>query len=83
MALPRPDGQATGDAMRMLLQTFAIMGKSINAFELRDADVVLRPRLNGVGSADFSSRQRAILAGREAALAGLPELRARIAALTR
>ena len=78
-----PEGQATGDAMRMLLQTFAIMGKSINAFELRDADVVLRPRLNGVGSADFSSRQRAILAGREAALAGLPELRARIAALTR
>jgi NTE family protein len=78
-----PDGQATGDPMRMLLQTFAIMGKSINTLELRDADVVLRPRLNGVGSADFAARQRAILAGREAALAGLPELRARIVALTR
>ena len=78
-----PEGQATGDAMRMLLQTFAIMGKSINVFELRDADVVLRPRLNGVGGADFSARQRAILAGREAALAGLGDLRARIAALTR
>jgi len=77
-----PEGQATGDAMRMLLQTFAIMGKSINSFELRDADVVLRPKLNGVGSADFASRQRAILAGREAAVAGLAELRARIAALT-
>ena len=25
-----PEGQATGDAMRMLLQTFAIMGSSIN-----------------------------------------------------
>ena len=78
-----PEGQATGDAMRMLLQTFAIMGKSINVFELRDADVVLRPRLNGVGGADFSARQRAILAGREAALAGLTDLRARIVALTR
>jgi NTE family protein len=44
---------------------------------------VLRPRLNGVGGADFSARQRAILAGREAALAGLGDLRARIAALTR
>jgi NTE family protein len=77
-----PEGQATGDAMRMLLQTFAIMGKSINQFELRDADVVLRPRLNGVGSADFASRQRAIVAGREAALLGLGELRARIAAMT-
>ena len=43
-----PEGNATGDAMRMLLQTFAIMGRSINSFELRDADVVLRPRLAGV-----------------------------------
>ena len=78
-----PEGQATGDAMRMLLQTFAIMGKSINTLELRDADVVFRPKLNGVGSADFASRQRAIIAGREAALAGLAELRTRIGALTR
>ena len=76
-----PEGQATGDAMRLLLQTFAIMGKSINHFELRDADVVLRPRLNGVGSADFAARQRTIMAGREAALAALPELRARIASM--
>ncbi len=30
-----------------------------------------RPKLIGVGSADFAARQRAILAGREAALAGL------------
>jgi NTE family protein len=59
------------------------MGKSINTLELRDADVVLRPRLNGVGSADFTARQRSIMAGREAALAGLAELRARIVALTR
>ena len=78
-----PEGQATGDAMRLLLQTFAIMGKSINHFELRDADVVLRPRLNGVGSADFAARQRTIMAGREAALAALPELRARIAAMSK
>jgi NTE family protein len=78
-----PEGQATGDAMHMLLQTFAIMGKSINSFELRDADVVFRPKLNGVGSADFAARQRAILSGREAAMAGLSELRVRIAALTR
>ena len=78
-----PEGQATGDAMRLLLQTFAIMGKSINHFELRDADVVLRPKLNGVGSADFAARQRTIMAGREAALAALPELRARIATMSK
>jgi NTE family protein len=78
-----PDGNATGDAMRMLLQTFAIMGRSINNFELRDADVVLRPRLNGISSADFGARKRSIAAGREIALAMLPELKAKIAARTR
>ena len=34
----------------MLLQTVSIMGRSINNFELRDADVVLRPKLDGIGS---------------------------------
>ena len=77
-----PEGQATGDAMKMLLQTFAIMSKSINSFELREADLVLRPSLAGVGSADFTARRRAIIAGREAALKALPALKARIAALT-
>ena len=77
-----PEGNATGDPMRMLLQTFAIMGRSINGFELRDADVVLRPRLPGVSGADFAARKRVIQAGREAALAALADLRARMAAKT-
>ena len=55
--------------MKMLLQTFAIMGRSINQFELREADVVLRPRWRACRSADFTARRRAIQAGREAALA--------------
>jgi NTE family protein len=78
-----PEGNATGDVMRMLLQTFAIMGRSINVFELRDADVVVRPKLVGVSSADFSARKRSIQAGRDAALAALPLLRTRVAALAR
>ena len=78
-----PDGNATGDTLKLLLQTFAIMGKSINQFELRDADVVLRPALVGVSSADFTSRVRAIRAGREMATALLPEIKAKLAALAR
>jgi NTE family protein len=78
-----PDGAATGDPFRMLLQTFAIMGKSINHFELAGADVVLRPRLAGIGSANFTARSRAIDAGRQAMQAALPELRAKIVAQTR
>jgi NTE family protein len=73
-----PDGAPTGDPMRMLLQTFAIMGKSINSFELREADVVLRPKLAGVSSADFSNRKRSIQAGRDAMTAALPELRTKL-----
>lgn len=77
-----PDGNATGDPFKMLLQTFAIMGRSINQFELRDADVVIRPALNGVSGADFSARTRAIQAGRQAGNAALAALRARLASLT-
>jgi len=78
-----PEGNATGDAVRMLLQTFSIMGRSINNFELRDADIVLRPRLAGVSAADFAARKRSIQSGREAMLAQLPDLRARVLAKTR
>jgi len=78
-----PTGNPTGDAVRLLLQTFAIMGRSINQFELREADVVVHPRMVGVSGADFTVRKQAIDAGREAALAVLPLLRQRIAASMR
>ncbi len=78
-----PEGNPTPDAFRMLLQTFSIMSRSINALELRDADVVLRPKLNGASGADFSQRKRSIALGREAMLAMLPQLKAKIAAKTR
>jgi NTE family protein len=78
-----PEKDPPGDAFRMLMQTFSIMGRSINNYELRDADVLIRPKLDGVGSADFTARRRAIQIGREAAQAVLPQLRARIEAKTR
>jgi NTE family protein len=78
-----PEGGPTGDPFKMLLQTFAIMGKSINRFELRDADLVLRPALAGMGGSDFRSRERAVAAGRAVALQQLPALRQRILELTR
>jgi NTE family protein len=77
-----PESGGTGDALRMLLQTFAIMGRSINQFELREADVVLRPALGATSGTDFANRKRSIQAGRDAATAALGELRRRIAAKT-
>jgi NTE family protein len=70
-----PEGNPAGDSLQILLQTFAIMGKSINAYELRDADLVVRPALPGVKGSDFASRRKAIDAGRLAMQQLLPQLR--------
>lgn len=78
-----PDGNLAGGTLDVLLQTVSIMGKSINYFELKEADVVVRPALQGVSSADFSSRKKSIEAGRKAMLQMMPQLRAAIAAKTR
>lgn len=73
-----PEGNRSAGSVQLLLQTFAIMGQSINRHELAGADVVLRPALVGVGSADFTARQRSIAAGRAAMQAALPQLRSRL-----
>jgi NTE family protein len=74
-----PDGALTDNSLRMLLQTFSIMGRSINELELKDADVVVRPHLKGVAGTDFTVRRKNIEAGREAALALLPSIKAKLA----
>jgi NTE family protein len=78
-----PEANPAGGTLDVLLQTFAIMGKSINSFELKEADVVVRPALLGVSSADFGARKRSIEAGRQAMLQVLPQLRLAIASKTR
>ncbi len=65
------------------MQTFAIMGKSINTLALREAEFVVRPPLSGVKSADFGARRRSIEAGRSVLLAMLQQLKHRIAAFER
>jgi NTE family protein len=75
-----PEGNPSGDTFQILMQTFAIMGKSINQLALKDADWVVRPALSGVKSADFSARMRSIEAGRAAMREALPGLKARMAA---
>jgi NTE family protein len=56
------------------------MGKSINQHELKGADIIIRPSLAGLRSADFSARLKAIDAGRAAMLAALPALRLKLEA---
>jgi NTE family protein len=75
-----PEGNPADDTFQILMQTFTIMGKSINTLALKEADIVIRPALTGVKSADFSARRRSIEAGRVAMLAQLPKLKERLAA---
>jgi NTE family protein len=75
-----PEGNPSADPLQILMQTFAIMGKSINSWELKDADIVVRPALNGMSGGDFAGKRRAIDAGRAAMQALLPQLRAALEA---
>jgi NTE family protein len=70
-----PEGSPTTDTFQILMQTFNIMGKSLNTALLKDADVVVKPALAGVKSADFAARHKSIEAGREAMLKQLPKLK--------
>ena len=78
-----PEGSQTGDTFQILMQTFNIMGKSINTLALREAEFVVRPPLTGVKSADFGARRRSIEAGRSTMQAMLPQLKAKIAVFER
>ncbi|MFZ2825299.1 patatin-like phospholipase family protein [Hydrogenophaga sp.] len=70
-----PQDLPSNGLLSLLPKTTAIMGQSINRLELAGANVVVRPALAGVGSADFTSRQRSIDAGRVAMQAALPRLK--------
>ena len=70
-----PEGSPASDTFQILMQTFNIMGKSLNTLLLKDADLVVKPALMGVKSADFAARRKSIEAGREAMLKALPRLK--------
>lgn len=74
----QPEVQPASGAFEILLQTFAIMGQSLNQYELQQADIVIRPELASMKGNDFQSRGKAITAGERAAIAAIPELRKRL-----
>ena len=75
----RPEDAKTSDIFKVLLQTFSIMSKSISQLELPQANVVVRPALPNVGSAEFSARKKSIEAGRAAMKQALPQVKAALA----
>lgn len=74
------DAQAAVSSLEVLMQTFAIMGQRLNHYELKDADIVISPALAKMGSNDFAGRNRAIMAGEQAAAAMMPQIKAKLKA---
>ena len=74
-------GTAPGSLLGTVSQSITIMGQKLGAQELARADVVIRPRVNDMGPAAFEQKQAAIMEGERAAVAALPQIRARLAQL--
>jgi NTE family protein len=70
-----PSTQDSSGTLGILLQTTSIMGKSINAFELDLAQVVIQPELKGMRGTDFKARNAAILAGEESAMKQISQIK--------
>ncbi|MGZ3590595.1 MAG: patatin-like phospholipase family protein [Thermodesulfobacteriota bacterium] len=64
-----------------ILQSINIMYSKLSSIQLAKADVVIKPKVAHIGSADFSKRHEAILEGERAAIEALPQITAIITQL--
>ena len=76
----KPEYTKVEGTLDILLQTANIMGQRISEYELAGADIVVRPKVLQMGSAEFEKKHEAILEGEKALQAVLPAIRAKIAA---
>jgi NTE family protein len=74
----KPEGQPTDSISAILWQTTTIMGGLIAANEMKNADIVIRPRLPYVKSWDFTARHDAMIEGERVAVAALPGLKQKL-----
>lgn len=65
-------------ALDIVLQSVTILGETLAAFETAEADILIKPQVGTIGSADFNSRNLLILEGEQAAMAALPAIRKRL-----
>ena len=74
----KPRDARTSSTLDVLLQTFAIMGQSLNRSELPQADIVIRPDISQLASADFKTRHLAVLEGEKATAQAMPALKEKL-----
>jgi len=76
----KPSGKKNQGSIDLLLDTIAVMGHTIGAHDLADADVVIRPDLLGLAATNFQQRNEAILQGERVGFAAIPRIREKLAA---
>jgi NTE family protein len=62
------------NTIETILQSFNIMYAKLASVQLTQADVVIKPKVGYIGSADFSRKHEAILEGERAAIEALPQI---------
>jgi len=75
------DARQPEGTIETILQSIGIMHAKIAAVQLARADVVIRPKVGRLGSADFEKRLDAIIEGEKAALEMLPQIQTLVARL--
>ncbi|MCU0575900.1 MAG: patatin-like phospholipase family protein [Desulfobacterota bacterium] len=68
------EGEVPQGTMDTILQSVDIMYAKISEYQLKKADVVIRPNVRNIGSTEMEKRHQAILEGEKAAFAALPEI---------
>ena len=62
------------NTIETILRSYDIMYSKLASIQVCKADVVIKPKVAHVGSADFSKRHEAILEGERAAIETLPQV---------
>ncbi len=68
----------TGNIIQITLQAIDIMGKRIDEYKNRQADILIEPEVGNVGTMDFSKKKELMVAGIEAGQKAIPAIRAAI-----
>jgi NTE family protein len=69
------------NTIETILRSFDIMYARLASIQISKADVVIKPKVGHIGSADFSKRHEAILEGERAAIEILPQIQKIVAQL--
>jgi NTE family protein len=72
-------GKTPDSLLGVVNQSIMIMGQKLGEQEMSRADIIIRPKVNDIGPVDFEQRSNAILEGEKAALAAMPQIRAKLA----